>query len=423
LQYFDGHGWFIGRVVVHDEEEDLYWIEYSDGDTEEIDAHELSEHLLPDRDEVPMVAAASEDAGNPVLGSSNLWSLVDPNKKSRFQVKGSRYSAVMAEFFLFCAERHNIWIRRNLGHDPPWTSNRVFQTHHWCNVFRELDRGTAFFHSVVVSLEFRSGITREQWLEEVLWLAYVYRLVNKVESFLETGFPKRTKESVQDYLSRCRDISEQRDVSLFTCAHQTPGFPTLLSFLNGSFRVWDSCVEALTAAESHEERIAALRLLPGVGSFQSWQVLCDLDESGCFPVSVTTTNVELGPGAEAGLRLIFPTEVRCKLDQQDLARRLVRDQMAVYGMLGVDFPVWNDRCMGLKEVEHALCEFSKYKRMESNKTTKARYYRSRGTMDCNKVCKRCHEVWCISCVGNASAVEHSSWICKNCSTHRHHKWE
>jgi hypothetical protein len=34
--------------------------------------------------------------------------------------------------------------------------------------------------------------------------------------------------------------------------------------------------------------------------------------------------------------------------------------MKAYDMLGIDFPNWNDRCMTIKEVEHALCEFLKY---------------------------------------------------------------
>jgi len=44
-----------------------------------------------------------------------------------------------------------------------------------------------------------------------------------------------------------------------------------------------------------------------------------------------------------------------------LAKQLVRTQDKIYESLGVKFPRWQGCSMGLKEVEHALCEYQKYR--------------------------------------------------------------
>jgi hypothetical protein len=55
--------------------------------------------------------------------------------------------------------------------------------------YRELDRGTAYFHDQALKLWDDSThggktISRQEWVEKVLWAAALYRLLNRVDTFL-----------------------------------------------------------------------------------------------------------------------------------------------------------------------------------------------------------------------------------------------
>jgi hypothetical protein len=102
----------------------------------------------------------------------------------------------MAEFYLFCYELHRVWIRSNRGDMRPWTRDPVLHRFFFCNVFLELDRGTAYFHSQVARLARddprlcrESRMTRREWLNRVAWRSYAYRLVNRIETLEATQFP------------------------------------------------------------------------------------------------------------------------------------------------------------------------------------------------------------------------------------------
>lgn len=165
----------------------------------------------------------------------------------------------MAEFYLFCAERHAVWVRRNRGDVWPWTRNPILQCHHFCNVYRELDRGTAYFRAHVLALE--RSYSRAKWMEFVVWASYVYRLVNRLESFEKTGFPPRSTRGVQAYLIQCARIANDRTQSLFAAAHQTTHLTALGRFLRATLQLWDRFIQALATADTPEEVRNASKLI------------------------------------------------------------------------------------------------------------------------------------------------------------------
>jgi hypothetical protein len=450
LKYFDRdeHGrfigsWFVGRVG--ERCGDLYRVTYAaDGDAEVVARRDLSGgrglcRILAGGGEHRAAGTAEEQ--QQVLGvdrTADLWTLAGgAAARGAFREERSPVSEKMAEFYLFCYERHRVWVRSNRGDERPWTRNPVLHGFFFCNVFRELDRGTAYFHSAVVALaradpRFRTrSVRRREWLGAVAWRSYVYRLVNRIETLEATGFPDRDEASVREFAGRCQRIADS-GAKVFTGAHQTSSLSNLPTYLVKSLGIWDASVAALAAARSHDERMGALERLPGVSRFFGWQILCDLEESGCFEGAVTTADVQLGPGAVGGLGLIFPGVGNLRNDkgaQVELARVLVTNQMAGYDMLGLDFPTWNDRCMALKEVEHALCEFLKYDKLASDSSGRKRTYESstRISLDLSKLCRACgsdddmgmmcdlcRELWCRACDPKARPAEDQSWTCRHC---------
>ena len=64
---------------------------------------------------------------------------------------------MLVAFFLFIRERHLIWERRHTNMPPKqWTDNKILKEHWFTNIYRELDRGTAFFKRNLHETVFRS---------------------------------------------------------------------------------------------------------------------------------------------------------------------------------------------------------------------------------------------------------------------------
>lgn len=225
-----------------------------------------------------------------------------------FKSRTLEVSRNIAEFFLFVYERQSLWERRNSGHNEPWTQNFILQQFSFCNIYRELDRGTAFLHAHILKLfsvrsaGSSSAWTRREWLETVLWASYSYRLFNRIETFLRFDFPKI--ERSHSFLAKCRKYKNSciNGPKLFSRAHQTTNLNTVDRYFkqvtaNGA-ALLKSVVDELLGNPFLSDCCRTLRRLPGVATFYAWQILCDLKESRCFPsFGDDDTFCELGPGA------------------------------------------------------------------------------------------------------------------------------
>jgi hypothetical protein len=269
---------------------------------------------------------------------------------------------------------------RRAGASPPWCSHPLMAGFHFCNVSRLDDRGTAAFHAFVR----RQGVVS---LAGVLWCSLVYRRLNRLSTFADwqgrLPLPHEAVPWLQWLTTRCGDPHAP---SVFTCKHQqsgglagyvqmvrglagldspaAPGFPHVRSVAHA--------LQACTcAAEAHATLKAHLR---HVGDFMAWQVLCDLVESGTLDQAKHATDdwVALGPGARAGLNLIFGQPgagAGRDLSVGDTVMGRLRALQAAQS--------WAMRSLGrattgivaaeegappllLRDLEHSLCEFSKW---------------------------------------------------------------
>jgi hypothetical protein len=98
---------------------------------------------------VPAIKVEAPRCDLTAKDSRSLWKLQNLEEKGAdWRIAGlpnnlKPSSHRIADFFLFMYERHCIWVRRNLGMVAPWSANSLLQTKSCCNVYRELDRGTA----------------------------------------------------------------------------------------------------------------------------------------------------------------------------------------------------------------------------------------------------------------------------------------
>lgn len=126
----------------------------------------------------------------------------------------------------------------------------------------------------------------------------------------------------------------------------------------------------------------------------------------------------------AGLKLIFGDMQGCHA--LPLALQLVTAQESAYEELGVEFPYWNGRRLAIKEIEHALCEYCKFRKVTGPRNTSQQAYRSRSHLDENVtctlcrnetgddcyLCDKCNQSFCTKCV--PVEPEGIYWSCRRC---------
>lgn len=289
---------------------------YEDGDQEEMDNADIARYKV----EVVAIDDDDDDDNAPPAPKKfkprdkQLWEIQKLHPRVLDRAKIADYDTTttqaVADFFLFVYERQMIWHRRFVAKQvAPWSQLPIFQELSFCNVYRELDRGTTFFHAHIMDLWDTHKYTDQRaWTQKVLWTTYVYRQVNRVSSFQELGFPDLTVQSVEDFIVRVRDFREEnRDEPFFTGCHQTTNHKTFASNLQkvvaDEAQMLKDVLDRLLAAPTLRQCITALRDLPNIGNFLSWQLLCDLRESQCL--TCVTQDVEtycaLGPGAMSKL--------------------------------------------------------------------------------------------------------------------------
>jgi len=163
--------------------------------------------------------------------------------------------------------------------------------------------------------------------------------------------------------------------------------------------------------------------------------------------------MKMGPGAISGLERIFLGKVSpvslgrghflfSKFNKEqclDLARMVKDVQGVVYSHMNVDFKHFRGRALTMKNIEHALCEFSKYcncwdaASSKGKERAKVREWNpesgagSMRNMDVGGECEKCGEkegTWsltgCDTCTGRwcgdcyRGMEWEGSWQCKGC---------
>ena len=291
----------------------------------------------------------------------------------------------VAAFLLFVHERQKIWKRKYTGKRQTLTKNNVLSTQWFTNMYRELDRGTMYLRKCLLQDELKdrapSNTIDQELVHSVLFKSVVYRLINKVETFMDFGgLP--TPKDFTTFLKFLAEKKSQNEV-IFTCAHQNMGYERLLKTLHFARKNSASLAsQVIKAAENKSLKMAHKTLLsiPNVGAFFAWQILCDLLETRVLGKNTDNQWTCLGPGAKNGLRRIFPLETT----KGELRyTRMLRDICSTTGpnsgfaALGLAFPSFLEKPLSLKNVEHALCEYDKYFRLATGIQVRDRAYKSR----------------------------------------------
>lgn len=290
----------------------------------------------------------------------------------------------MIDFWRFVALRQAAYWRRERGQGPPYSDDPAIARYHFCNVYREADRGTRWFQSHRTPSPDDSPVGL---ISHEIWQSVVYRLVNRISTFEAYGRIPQFEEG-DAWLQFLIDRMGAGE-KIFTGRHLNRGYAyyaATVSYLEDSGLFDVSC--AVLDAGSLEAVCRQLTTIPNVGRFFAWQVTCDLVESDALPrYSDSDTWAMLGPGAVNGARLVdlshldgktqFSESLRAEMvwplaathahsarECLWVARMLQEDQARCLEEVGMELvpPPEAPGPMSLKNVEHALCEYARYVR-------------------------------------------------------------
>lgn len=136
-----------------------------------------------------------------------------------------------------------------------------------------------------------------------------------------------------------------------------------------------------------------------------------------------------------GIDIIFAGGQIHGLGYLALARELERVQDGVFDAMELQFPKLDGKHLSLKVIEHGLCEFSKFSRLQKSLSRKQmpsgyRLMKSRSNMDAQKDCKCgnsedvffcdfCLTAFCTDC---ETPGPNSWWKCPRCTAFESIEW-
>ncbi len=275
-------------------------------------------------------------------------------------------------FWDFVVERHRIWHRRFVEKQPsPWTDDPILRQFHFCNIFRDLDKGTIWYteHVVQGSMSLASAV----------WATIIYRLVNSVWIFEQLGPAAFDRKSWREMIReiRTRDILLNSEAYLtFPWPHKFKGdgsrtdrFEYILQHLELEF---DGLVHDLHDAKTLQEVGERLKTIYGIGPFLSLQIYRDLILAGFLSFD-TNDWVEIGVGALNSLRFLFGAEARTDKRRRELIYELVADQEQQLANRG--WPEFESCSLTACDIENCLCEYGKYGKLVAGLGRKRYYHR------------------------------------------------
>ncbi len=301
---------------------------------------------------------------------NNSITIYEPKRNNSLTV----YKENLDLFFRFVTERQNIFYKRFVEKLPqPWTNDEILRKYKFTNVYRELDRGTLYVKNEII------GRGKP---EDVIFNILIYRIFNKIESHRAIGFQHVSNFDADKIYRTLKKIEDSRK-PVFTNAFMVSGakyggyekkLPNMVYGViqNDIVRNFDRYFYGIINSKSLEEAHSVIKSITHFGDFLAYEAVIDINYSGIIKFSEDDW-VNAGPGCRRGLDYIF----KCKdaFSYADLIKILREDQRFHFERLGLHFKFWHGNDLTLRNVEHSLCEFSKYYRLLTGADTRIRKFK------------------------------------------------
>lgn len=260
-------------------------------------------------------------------------------------------------------EREAIRKRRKEGLPRPWSSDPIFQTCRFCNVYREHDKVSVWIH--------KNWLKQNQKSEHLWFYAATARIINWPDTLEEVGLPEpwNPTEFAERLLRR-----KERKEKVFTGAYMINNAHQRISKAAAVvyFMLDPLYNKALAPSKGQtlEEYHGMLKDEFGFGSFLAGQVVADLKfYDPLRKAKDWWTFAPSGPGSRRGMNILLDRPVRAPWKEPSWRAALRSLQDAI--------DPWAEE-QGLSRIaahnlQNCLCEFSKYAQAQGGKRPRNLY--------------------------------------------------
>ena len=284
----------------------------------------------------------------------SVWNRLAPAKPT----------SVFDTYWRFAAERQEIFYRRLLESEPPWTTDPILNQYKFTNAYRASDRVSQYLIRNVI-------YTGDQSPREIFFRVLLFKFFNRIETWeriTETfGEPQAATFDVDRYNKLLtRLISSGKTIYSGAYIMPTGGkrwhedHKHLMHLRLLEHMLLERLPERLAESRNMQQAFALLRACPTIGDFLAYQYATDLNYS-----TVTAFRedefVIAGPGARDGIRKCFSS--LGGLTESDLIRYVSDRQEEEFDSRGLRFKTLWGRSLQLIDCQNLFCEVDKYARV------------------------------------------------------------
>jgi len=268
-------------------------------------------------------------------------------------------------FFYWVKERHNIYKLKEAGKPKPWTDDPVLQKYFFTNPYRENDKVTKWFRENI-----RDPLKSKP---EVFFATVLFRWFNKPDPtgnfILKHNLHLKWREKFA--VKNLKEIWNDGEQPVFTGAFMIKAgngprgskIPSVCNCITNVWRERWSLVKFIGESNSMEESCRRLQEFPGLGSFMSYEIVCDLRYTYLLKEAKDKmTWCNIGPGARRGMNRILGKEVLESNIPKEVWNEETQRLLKLSRKCRLGFE--------MREIEHSLCEFDKYERARNGETSK-----------------------------------------------------
>ena len=277
-------------------------------------------------------------------------------------------------YWVFAAERQEVFYKRIRGEPGPWTEDPTIANFRFCNVYRASDRTSQYLIREVIYNDQNGNA------EDILLRILVFRLFNKIETwqYLKERFGdiKCQTFSVRDYATAFEPRVDSGEAvfgnAYIMCPHDAFGmgrkYLNYLALIEQMIK-GDRITGAISRARALKDVHRLLRSYPLIGDFLAHQLSIDINYSELVDFSEDSIVVP-GPGVKRGIARCFSgIEGR---EYEDVVAWVRENQEHHFTRLGLRFrSLWGRplHCLDCQVIFNEMDKYCTIRELQSKKTS------------------------------------------------------
>lgn len=277
-------------------------------------------------------------------------------------------SPIYDNYWRLATERQEIFFKRHLGLEAPWTEDEILKSYKFTNAYRASDRVSQFLIKEVIYGN------DNKFPQNTLFRILLFKLFNKIETWkiLENNFDGNITyhPGVFEKIDAILSYLLEDGVKIYSAAYIMPSGKSefghskkhrnnlaLLKMIMDSDLLYDLMSDKIRSLEELYNRLLEF---PTLGKFLAFQFAIDINYSELCNFDENEF-VVAGPGAIRGIKKCFSDIGKNK--PEEVIKIITEIQHEEFERLGINFKNLWGRDLKQIDCQNLFCEFDKYSRV------------------------------------------------------------